>query len=553
MNCCSRLFEDPFGSLYYSTKTFSSKSGRKEKSSKRGKEQVFLDDHCKTSKARRKEAIRIVSSHKESRSRLEKEYFAFGRRRLVQSGCYRNKKDERGACCQEQARLVAQGHRQEEGIDYDEVFAPVARLEAIRIFLAYASYMGFIVYQMDVKSAFLYGKIDEEVYVSQPPGFRILVSSESIHKWLSSVWATSSSKMLGIQVTSKGKSHSSESKNLSKILQENPQQEVVNFWQKIIASAMQKAITIVATVSTTKAVYMLQLQCIARGQVKEGTSSERLSEAHPTPSPEPTSEAPNESMNDSSSAQSSEVSDQAKEIKTPSNGNDHKLIRKIFKGSEAQREGYERKLKRTADKTDEDKEVDYEILDRKYPIIDWKTECFGTKPNLMKLNLIERSICIVGKRSKWTAKTLYLVLIHQYCPYLIEKFLNAVYLMRYLSDLESKEQECGSEYGIEGWLTTNNSNGYQFTMLKCNKRMGLDTSKRLWVKDLSKSVDGLQFPKNCKGNQLNLLLNKSLSIPEQTATGNRNIIIPLLAGSLQKNIKAKLVGSCKAFKMLLCG
>ncbi|GJT19358.1 putative ribonuclease H-like domain-containing protein [Tanacetum coccineum] len=67
--------------------------------------------------------------------------------------------------------LMEKGYRQEEGIDYDEVFAPVARLEAIRIFLAFASYMGFIVYQMDVKSAFLYGKIDEEVYVSQPPGF----------------------------------------------------------------------------------------------------------------------------------------------------------------------------------------------------------------------------------------------------------------------------------------------------------------------------------------------------------------------------------------------
>nr|GEV78780.1 copia protein [Tanacetum cinerariifolium] len=60
---------------------------------------------------------------------------------------------------------------QEEGIDYDEVFAPVARIEAIRIFLPFSSYMGFIVYQMDVKSAFLYGKIDEEVYVSQPPSF----------------------------------------------------------------------------------------------------------------------------------------------------------------------------------------------------------------------------------------------------------------------------------------------------------------------------------------------------------------------------------------------
>ncbi|GJX00195.1 putative ribonuclease H-like domain-containing protein [Tanacetum coccineum] len=68
-------------------------------------------------------------------------------------------------------RLVAQGYRQEEGIDYDEVFAHVARIEAIRIFLAFVSYMRFIVYQIDVKNAFLYGTIDEEVYVSQPPGF----------------------------------------------------------------------------------------------------------------------------------------------------------------------------------------------------------------------------------------------------------------------------------------------------------------------------------------------------------------------------------------------
>nr|GFB28583.1 hypothetical protein [Tanacetum cinerariifolium] len=61
--------------------------------------------------------------------------------------------------------------QQEERIDYDEVFAPVARIEAIRIFLAFASYMGFIVYQIDAKSTFMYGTIDEEVYVSQPPGF----------------------------------------------------------------------------------------------------------------------------------------------------------------------------------------------------------------------------------------------------------------------------------------------------------------------------------------------------------------------------------------------
>nr|GFA48410.1 putative ribonuclease H-like domain-containing protein [Tanacetum cinerariifolium] len=68
-------------------------------------------------------------------------------------------------------RLVAQGHIQEEGIDYKEVFAPVARIEAIRLFLAYASFMGFMVYQMDVKSVFLYGTIKEEVYVCQPLGF----------------------------------------------------------------------------------------------------------------------------------------------------------------------------------------------------------------------------------------------------------------------------------------------------------------------------------------------------------------------------------------------
>ncbi|GJY94597.1 putative ribonuclease H-like domain-containing protein [Tanacetum coccineum] len=95
----------------------------------------------------------------------------FGKKAIGTKWVYRNKKDERGVVVRNKARLVAQGHRQEEGIDYDEVFAPVARIEAIRIFLAFASYMGFIVYQMDVKSAFLYGKIDEEVYVSQPPGF----------------------------------------------------------------------------------------------------------------------------------------------------------------------------------------------------------------------------------------------------------------------------------------------------------------------------------------------------------------------------------------------
>ncbi|GJT49018.1 retrovirus-related pol polyprotein from transposon TNT 1-94 [Tanacetum coccineum] len=71
------------------------------------------------------------------------------------------------------ARIVAQGYNQQEGIDYDETFALVARLEAIRIFLAFDTYMNFIVYQMDVKSAFLNGKLKEEVYIKQPPGFKI--------------------------------------------------------------------------------------------------------------------------------------------------------------------------------------------------------------------------------------------------------------------------------------------------------------------------------------------------------------------------------------------
>ncbi|GJZ09275.1 putative ribonuclease H-like domain-containing protein [Tanacetum coccineum] len=95
---------------------------------------------------------------------------------------FRNKKDERGIVIKNKARLVAQGYTQEEGIDYDEVFAPVARIEAIRLFLAYASFKDFVVYQMDVKIAFLYGKIKEEVYVCQPPGFEDPDFPDKIYK-----------------------------------------------------------------------------------------------------------------------------------------------------------------------------------------------------------------------------------------------------------------------------------------------------------------------------------------------------------------------------------
>ncbi|GJW48536.1 putative ribonuclease H-like domain-containing protein [Tanacetum coccineum] len=97
--------------------------------------------------------------------------FPYGKKVIGTKWVFRNKRDERSIVVKNKASLVAQGFSQEESIDYDEVFAPVARIEAIRLFLAFASYMGFTVYQMDVKSAFLYGTIGEEVYVQQPPGF----------------------------------------------------------------------------------------------------------------------------------------------------------------------------------------------------------------------------------------------------------------------------------------------------------------------------------------------------------------------------------------------
>nr|BDI54701.1 Retrovirus-related Pol polyprotein from transposon TNT 1-94 [Triticum aestivum]BDI54741.1 Retrovirus-related Pol polyprotein from transposon TNT 1-94 [Triticum aestivum] len=84
---------------------------------------------------------------------------------------YCNKQDENGLVVRNKSRLVAQGYTQIEGIDFDETFAPVARLEAIRILLAYANHHDIILQRMDVKSAFLNGKIEEEVYVAQPPGF----------------------------------------------------------------------------------------------------------------------------------------------------------------------------------------------------------------------------------------------------------------------------------------------------------------------------------------------------------------------------------------------
>jgi hypothetical protein len=81
------------------------------------------------------------------------------------------KKDPAGRVVKYKARLVAKGYAQRQGVDYDEVFAPVARMETVHLLLALAAHRGWPVHHMDVKSAFLNGDLEEEVYVHQPPGF----------------------------------------------------------------------------------------------------------------------------------------------------------------------------------------------------------------------------------------------------------------------------------------------------------------------------------------------------------------------------------------------
>nr|GEX35117.1 hypothetical protein [Tanacetum cinerariifolium] len=106
----------------------------------------------------------------------------YGKRAIGTKWIYKNKKDKRGIMVRNKARLVAQDYTQEDGTDYDEIFVLVTRIEAIRLFLAYALFKDFVVYQIDVKSAFLYGKIEEEVYVCQPSGFEDLEFSDRVYK-----------------------------------------------------------------------------------------------------------------------------------------------------------------------------------------------------------------------------------------------------------------------------------------------------------------------------------------------------------------------------------
>ncbi|GJV90061.1 retrovirus-related pol polyprotein from transposon TNT 1-94 [Tanacetum coccineum] len=102
-----------------------------------------------------------ITSHNVFNKRLEDAYFDI----------FKNKKDESSLVIQNKSRLVAVGCCQQEGIDYDEMFSHVARIEAIRLFLAYAAHKDFTVFQMDVKTTFLNGILKEETYVGQPPGF----------------------------------------------------------------------------------------------------------------------------------------------------------------------------------------------------------------------------------------------------------------------------------------------------------------------------------------------------------------------------------------------
>ncbi|GKF25192.1 retrovirus-related pol polyprotein from transposon TNT 1-94, partial [Tanacetum coccineum] len=95
---------------------------------------------------------------------------------------FRNKLDENGIVSRNKARLVAQGYNQQEGIDFDKTYVPVARLESIRILLAYVCALDFKLFQMDVKSAFLNDFINEEVYVAQPPGFIDFEKPDYVYK-----------------------------------------------------------------------------------------------------------------------------------------------------------------------------------------------------------------------------------------------------------------------------------------------------------------------------------------------------------------------------------
>nr|GEU53192.1 retrovirus-related Pol polyprotein from transposon TNT 1-94 [Tanacetum cinerariifolium] len=145
---------------------------------------------------------------------------------------FKNKMDEEGVVTKNKARLVAKGYIQEEGIDYDETFAPVARLEAIKIFFAYASYMGFTVYQMDVKSAFLNRKLSEEVYVEQPPGFESSEFPNHVCKFNKALYGLKQAPRSWYQANPK-ESHLVAVKRIFRYLKEKVPLWMSNTWRKV--------------------------------------------------------------------------------------------------------------------------------------------------------------------------------------------------------------------------------------------------------------------------------------------------------------------------------
>ncbi|GJV49995.1 retrovirus-related pol polyprotein from transposon TNT 1-94 [Tanacetum coccineum] len=110
----------------------------------------------------------ISSTYKMSRELVDK---PFGKMIIKLKWLWKNKKDEDQTVIRNKARLVAKGYAQEEGVDFEESFAPVACLEAVRIFVAHAAHKSFPIYQIDVKTASTYSPLKEEVYVAQPEGF----------------------------------------------------------------------------------------------------------------------------------------------------------------------------------------------------------------------------------------------------------------------------------------------------------------------------------------------------------------------------------------------